>query len=176
MLRTILIAAVVTVICAIAGGTATALLSRDTTPTPAAALPDPATAARTSFPARATAAEPTLPGLATTTPRPGRVASVPGPFDDRLRLSALRLSTAAVTGEVEVISDVSDLLELEVVAGLYDGRGRLLGTARYVHHLDESHLDTGPPTETERFRIAIPAGLRDRVAAAAVGVPVLVNE
>ena len=55
-----------------------------------------------------------------------------------------------------------------------------MGTGRFVHHLDESLIDpaeeAGPPDELEDFTIAISADLRGRVASAAVGVPVLVNE
>ena len=101
-----------------------------------------------------------------------------GPFDDRLALGVLRLRDGVVTGRLTVTTDVSELLELEVVAGFYDTRGRFLGTARWVHHLDESgeHGHAGPPEESETFRVVAPARLRERVASAAVGVPVLVNE
>ncbi len=90
----------------------------------------------------------------------------------------LRLRDGVVTGRLTVTTDVSELLELEVVAGFYDARGRFLGTARWVHHLDESgeHGHAGPPEESETFRVVAPARLRERVASAAVGVPVLVNE
>jgi hypothetical protein len=140
---------------------------------------DPQAAARTSFPDLTPAtAEPTLPGLATLSPAPGSVAQVAGPFDDRFRLEGLGFDGRAVTGTVAVTSDVSDLLELEVLAGFYDRDGTLLGTAREVHHLDESTVapdHEGPPDEDYRFQIKVPDQVRGAVAAA-VGVPVLVNE
>jgi hypothetical protein len=66
-----------------------------------------------------------------------------------------------------------------VLAGLYDDEGHFLGTGRAVYHLDEEsgHAeDAGPPSELEEFRVAAPRRYADRVAAATVGVPVLVNE
>jgi hypothetical protein len=140
---------------------------------------DPQAAARTSFPGLTPATgEPTLPGLATASPAPGTVAQVPGPFDDRFRLQGLVFDGRAVTGTVAVTSDVSDLLELEVLAGFYDREGTLVGTAREVHHLDESTVapdHEGPPELDYRFEIAVPDEA-DGAVAAAVGVPVLVNE
>ena len=140
---------------------------------------DPQAAARTSFPGLTPATgEPTLPGLATASPAPGSVAQVPGPFDDRFRLQGLVFDGRAVTGTVAVTSDVSDLLELEVLAGFYDRDGTLVGTAREVHHLDESTAapdHEGPPDEDYAFEIGVPAEVEGAVAAA-VGVPVLVNE
>ena len=52
-------------------------------------------------------------------------------------MDGLRLDAAGVHGSATITSDVSDILELEVVAGFYDDQGRLLGTGRFVHHLDE---------------------------------------
>ena len=55
-----------------------------------------------------------------------------------------------------------------------------MGTGRFGYHLDESaakHEEpTGPPADLEQFVIPVPAQLRGSVAAAVVGVPVLVNE
>ncbi|WP_148612781.1 hypothetical protein [Nocardioides rubriscoriae] len=145
---------------------------------PVAAV-DPLTAAKTSFPGLEPARPGDLPlGLDTASPAPGTVAVVPGPFDDRFVLRGVRLADGVVSGRLTVTSDVSDLLELEVVAGFYDADGRLLTTAKAVHHLDEavaSH-EEGPPDETAPFRIAVPRRLLDRVASAAITVPVLVNE
>lgn len=151
--------------------------ARDAAPD-AAPVVDPATAARTSFPGLTPATgEPTLPGLRSATPRPGAVDRLAGPFDDRFTWQRLRLEPGAVTGAVDVTSDVSDILELQVVAGFYDRDGRFLGLGRFTHHLvEESHHDSGPPSEEERFHISAPARIRDRVASASVGVPVLVNE
>ena len=140
---------------------------------------DPARAARTSFPGLpAPTADATLDGLESAAPPPGSVVRVPGPFDERIRLTGLRLEEGAVTGAVTVTSDVSELLDLEVLAGFYDRDGTLLATGRHVEHLDESagHPEDGPPALTHPFRVPVPAAIRGRVVGAAVGVPVLVNE
>jgi hypothetical protein len=138
-------------------------------------------AARTSLPGLTPATrEPELASLRTLHPAPGTVAEAAGPFDDRFEFRGLAFGADRVRGSVQVTSDVSDLLELEVVAGFYDARGRMLGIGRYVHHLDEgsatAHDDTGPPSETEGFQIPVPAPLRGSAVSAAVGVVVLVNE
>lgn len=140
---------------------------------------DPATAARTTFPdLPAPSGDATLAGLPGLAPSPGSVVQVRGPFDDRFRLTGLRFDGSTLTGTVQVTSDVSELLELEVLAGFYDDQGRLLGTAREVQHADgHSHgPNDGPSAETTAFRIAVPGGLSGRAVAAGVGVPVLVNE
>lgn len=144
---------------------------------PAEAAP-PAAAAKTSFPGLdAAKGEPDLAGLQTTRPARGQVLQVPGPFDDRLVLENLAFDGAAATGAVRVTSDVSDLLDLQVLAGFYDDQGVLLGTARFVHHLgSEGHDHAGPALEGEEFSIQVPAEFQARAVSAAVGVPVLVNE
>jgi len=154
---------------------------RSTAPAGTADQPSPAEAARTSFPGlQPAAAEPTIPGLDRISPAPDSVVQAPGPFDDRFQLEGLALDADGVHGAVLVVSDVSDLLELEVLAGFYDADGRLLGTGRFVHHLDESTADhaheTATPNEREEFVIPVPADLQGAVVSAAVGVPVLVNE
>lgn len=143
---------------------------------------DPMAAARTELPGVTTArGEPRLAGLRSATPRRGTVGTVPGPFDDRFDWSGLRLDDGAVRGSLTVTSDVSDLLELQVLAGFYDARGRFLGTARWTYHLDESvhgpgHDHAGPPDEKRWVVVSAPARFRGRVSSAAMGVPVLVNE
>lgn len=141
-------------------------------------VPDPASAARTAFPGLAAAGgDPELPGLAAARPAPGTVEVVAGPFDDRLDLGGLRLDDDSVTGTVTVTSDVSELIELQVVAGFYDAGGTLLGTGRFTHHAgDQEHGHAGPPSEEETFEVAVPEDLGGTVVSAAVGVPVLVNE
>jgi hypothetical protein len=107
------------------------------------------------------------------------VVPVPGPFDDRFSTDHLAVAGGAVSGRLRITSDVSDVLELQVLAGFYDDRGQFLGTGRAVFHLDEGadHAeDAGPPSELEEFRILAPSRYADRVAAATIGVPVLVNE
>lgn len=137
-----------------------------------------AAAAKTSFPGLAAAeGEPDLAGLQTRRPSPGQVLQVQGPFDDRLAFEGLALDGQAVTGAVRITSDVSDLLELQVLAGFYDDHGTLLGTARFEHHLgSEGHNHSGPPEEREEFSIPVPAEFKGTAVSAAVGVPVLVNE
>ena len=121
--------------------------------------------------------DPMLPSLRRARPAAGTVVRAEGPFDDRLTLARLRLDRARVTGELTVTSDVSEILELQVLVGFYDRAGRLLGTNRYdrLEGHQDGHAGAAPPEEV-RFSVAVPRDLRDRVASAAVGVPVLVNE
>ncbi|MCY7287706.1 MAG: hypothetical protein LH624_05510 [Cryobacterium sp.] len=137
-----------------------------------------AAAVMTEFPGLAAASgEPDVESMATMHPLAGSVAEAPGPFDDRFEFESLSFDRSAVTGVVRVTSDVSDLLELQVVAGFYGADGALIGTDRFVHHLnEEGHTEGGPPVQTQEFSVAVPAGLADSVASVAVGVPVLVNE
>lgn len=118
---------------------------------------------------------PVLPGFETAAPPRGEVAQVPGPFDDRFVFGELRFSRGVASGEVTITSDVSELIDLEVVAGFYDADGVLLGTSSFVHH-GEAHAHSGPPELTEEFEIRAPASIADRAVSASVGVPVLVNE
>ncbi|WP_377321219.1 hypothetical protein ACFJIY_19030 [Pimelobacter simplex] len=146
---------------------------------PATASETPSPVVMTSFPdLPAPTGEPDLPGLADAAPTgTGTVGHVPGPFDDRFRLGKVTFDGERVTGSLDITSDVSDLLELQVLAGFYDAGGRLLGTARFTHHLDEStHHDDGPPSEHETFTIKVPRKLAGKAVRASVGVPVLVNE
>lgn len=144
----------------------------------ASAANDPMAAVKTSSPGLAPAeGEPDLASFQTTRPSPGQVLQAQGPFDDRLVLESLSLDGQAVTGAVRITSDVSDLLELQVLAGFYDESGTLLGTARFEHHLgSKGHNDAGPPAEREEFSIALPDEFKAKTVSAAVGVPVLVNE
>ncbi|MFF2315960.1 hypothetical protein ACFVTE_06795 [Arthrobacter sp. NPDC058097] len=144
----------------------------------AAETPRPAATVQTTLPGLVPASgEPELPGLQGAKPAMGRAVQVKGPFDDRFVLEQLAFAHAAASGSVRITSDVSDLLELEVLAGFYDKQGKLLGTGRYLHHAEEDgHSHSGPPSETEKFSIPVPANLRGKAVSAAVGVPVLVNE
>ena len=141
---------------------------------------DPLTAARTTFPGLQPAAgDATLPSLTALKPTPGTVVQAAGPFDDRFHFDQLKFDGRTVQGRAEVTSDVSDILELEVLAGFYDRGGALIGTARDTYQHDESTTDAdheGVPGQTHRFRIRVPRELQGRAVAAAVGVPVLVNE
>ncbi|GAA4987622.1 hypothetical protein [Kineococcus glutinatus] len=169
------VAAATAALCCAAG--ATAVLAGGE-----ADVPPASAAARTSFPGLVPAAgEPTLASLATTRPAPGGVVQASGPFDDRFRFDDLTFDGAAVHGRATVTSDVSELLEFQAQAGFYDAEGRLLGTASYVHHLGEHTHDEAAsagehPEEGEEFTIAVPEQFRATAVAAAIGVPVLVNE
>jgi len=147
-------------------------------PSAAPKPPNPASAAKTSFPGLAAATgEPDLAGLDTARPHPGRVVRVSGPFDDRFVMKNLAFDRSSVSGVVRITSDVSHVLELQVLAGFYDSKGRLLATNRFVHHLTEEDLEeAGRPNEREEFTIKVPSRLHGRAVAAAVGVPILVNE
>jgi hypothetical protein len=112
-------------------------------------------------------------------PQPGEVRQAAGPFDDRFALDGLAFDGTAVRGSVRVTSDVSVVLDLEVIAGFYDAGGAFIGTARFVYHTtDEQPADpvTGTPVEFIPFEVTVPAEFAGRAASASVGVPVLVNE
>lgn len=142
-----------------------------------AATPDPGSAIQTALPGLTPATgEPVLDGLLTASPEADTVAELAGPFDDRFEFRGLSFDGTTVTGRVVVTSDVSDLLELQVLAGFYSKDGALLGSARFTHHLEEDGSHVGPPSEVEPFRIVVPKKFRGEAAGAAVGVPVLVNE
>jgi len=137
----------------------------------------PAAAARTSFPGLAAArGEPELASIGAAHPRSGQILQARGPFDDRFVLEGPTFDGSAVSGAVRVTSDVSDVLELQVLAGFFDEQGNLIGTGRFVHHLGEGGAYTGPPEEREKFRIPLPAALAHRAVSVTIGVPVLVNE
>ncbi|MDQ0278998.1 hypothetical protein QO003_003301 [Arthrobacter silviterrae] len=168
-----------------AGALAAALLgtsacsgTTETTGTTAGHGAQAAVVVQTSFPGLpAAAGEPTLASLKQARPKPGTVVQASGPFDNRFKLDRPALKDGAVTGTITVTSDVSDLLELEVVAGFYDKDRTLLGTGRFVHHAGaDGHAHSGPPSETEEFSVRVPKDLADKTVSAAVGVPVLVNE
>ena len=134
--------------------------------------------ARTALPGLAPASgEPTLPGFTTARPTQGSVAQVPGPFDERYIWTGLHFADGRLSGDLTITSDVSDVLELEVLVGFYDTKARLLGMSRFVRH-HTMHEDTpgGVPDESQHIAVKVPTRLRAATVAAAVGVPVLVNE
>ena len=136
------------------------------------AVPDRTAAAVISLPDRvAPAGDAILPGIATSHPAPGTVLQVGGPFVGRFRVSALRLDGGVVSGVLTVTSDVSEVIDLQVQVGFYDTAGAFLGTATY-----EKHGEGARPDEVVHFTVAAPTAARARVASAAMGVPVLVNE
>jgi hypothetical protein len=145
-------------------------------PRPVAAA-RPESAARTSFPGLAApTGEPELASIRAARPRIGQILQAQGPFDDRFVLEDLTFDGSAVSGAVRVTSDVSDLLELQVLAGFHDRNGNLLGTSRFVHHLDEGHAHAATPAQRTSFTIAVPAALARAAVSVTIGVPVLVNE
>lgn len=162
------------------GGTVWVLRHHDSAaPTLANPTTTPTGTIPTSFPdLAAPTGDPELEGLTTASPAPGTVARLPGPFDDRFTLSRLRFTAPAVAGGIDITSDVSDILDLQVLAGFYDGRGHYLGENRFTYHLDEGapHESQGPPSELMNWRIRVPAPLAGQARSAAVGVTVLVNE
>ncbi len=81
-----------------------------------------------------------------------------------------------MTGRVRITSDVSEVLDLQVVTGFYDMTGRYLGQGRFVHHHGTNEAHEGKPDPFLDFEVTIPPRLRDQAHAAAVGVPFLVNE
>lgn len=131
------------------------------------------------------AGEPT-PGATTAAPalaRPlpaGTVRLAAGPFNDRFVLRGLRWhknGRPAVTGTLDVNSDVSELLALTVSASFYDARGRALGSTSYrmappAH--EEAH-PIGADLNRAPFRLTAPPAAA-RATAAVLSVPVLVNE
>jgi hypothetical protein len=169
----VLSGAAVVAAAAIGAGT----LSQAASPS-ASETPVPAATVQTSFPGLAAAqGEPDLPQLQIAHPQPGQAIQVNGPFDDRFVLENTAFTNTAATGTIRITSDVSDLLELQILAGFYDDKGALLGTGRFEHHAgQEAHNHEGPPSETEAFTIDVPAGLAGKAVSAALGVPVLVNE
>ena len=110
-------------------------------------------------------------------PAPGQVVQAAGPFDDRFVLDGPVLADDQLTATVRVTSDVSELVDLQVLAGFYDAAGTLLGTARAEEHSDgdgEGHA--GVPDQHHPVRLTVPPGLSGRAVSAALGVTVLVNE
>ena len=134
--------------------------------------PDPHTAAVTTFPGLVPpTAEPTLPSITSAHPSTGTVIQAAGPFDDRFVLAGLRLERGVVRGTLTVTSDVSEVIDLQVLVGFFDRRGSLLGTGTY-----EKHGEGARPNEVVTFRVAAPPAVAGSVVAAAAAVPVLVNE
>ncbi len=147
-------------------------------PRPTAASEDAPSGARTQLPGLTPASgEPTLPGFATARPAEGTVARVPGPFDERYAWSGLHFADGRLSGDLTVTSEVSDVLELVVLVGFYDAEAHLIATRRMVrHHTLHADPAIGVPDESQHVVVTVPARVRATAVAAAVGVPVLVNE
>ena len=139
--------------------------------------PGPASAAKTTFPGLAAAeGEPELQGMQDARPGKGQTVQVPGPLDDRFVLEGLTFDGTAVSGTLQITGNTSDLLDLQVLAGFYDDKGSLLGTARFVHHRGSEEPPPDAPEGQQEFAISVPAQYQGAAVSAAVGVPVLVNE
>ncbi|TFC96165.1 MULTISPECIES: hypothetical protein [Cryobacterium] len=176
-LRTPQLAALVIVVGLVAG-LATVTLAV-TNPAGTDAVPAVVTPQMSFAGLAAATGEPELVGMAQAQPSRGEIVQVAGPFDDRFSLEDLAFDGASVTGAVRVTSDVSEVIDLQVLAGFYDEQGNLLGTDRFVHHLgstDPSHAHETAPDERMIFRIEVPAVLAGQAVGVALGVPVLVNE
>ncbi|MDO7868915.1 hypothetical protein [Nocardioides jiangxiensis] len=134
---------------------------------------------QTSFPGLpAPSGEPDLAGLREAHPAHGTLAWVAGRFDDRFATHHLRFDGRAASGELDVTSDVSEILELQVLAAFYDAKGAYLGEGRWTEHTveEEEAPHSGSPDERVRFTVRVPAAYAGKAVAAAAGVTVLVNE
>ena len=110
-------------------------------------------------------------------PAPGTVTELVGPFDDRFTLAELRLTSGVVTSKLRVTSDVSEIIDFEIVAAFYDAKGGLLGTAR--QGIKEGDGSAGSPTAENGgvlLRLAAAPAYLNRVASVQVRVPIMVNE
>lgn len=106
----------------------------------------------------------------------GEVRIEPGPFTDRLAFGPLVLiagTEPVVRGTVEITSDVSGLLALEVLVDFYGADGRRLGSASQL----VADVEAGPgglgPVEVA---VTVPRPLAEPAAAALLSVPQLANE
>lgn len=145
-----------------------------------AATPLPTDAVKTTLPGLSAASgAPELASIRLLHPRAGEVRQAAGPFDDRFAIDGLAFDGTTVRGTLRVTSDVSAVLDLEVIAGFYDAGGTFIGTTRFVYHaVDDGPADpvTGTPVESISFQATVPAEFVGRAVSASVGVPVLVNE
>ena len=135
---------------------------------PSTTAPDLAASVATQPPAPPPAPAPTLDPV----PAPGTVAVAPGPFVDRVRLEGLALAGDRVTGTLDVVSDVSEVLALEVQVDSYDASGALLGTQTLVvdpESTEEHHTTAG--VQDLPLAVAAPGA-----TSAVLSIPVLVNE
>ncbi|MER5727551.1 hypothetical protein ABT084_04200 [Streptomyces sp. NPDC002138] len=113
----------------------------------------------------------------------GEVRIEEGPFTDRVKLTALKLTDkASVTGHLTITSDISDVLALEVGAAYYDASGHLLGTTKFQYQEEGEdaqggdHHD-GPRAAAAGIDFTVPAGQFAQAPASVVlSLPVLVNE
>ena len=116
--------------------------------------------------------------IARLAPAAGTVQLAEGPFDDRFEVSDLAFDGATVSGGILITSDVSEVINLEVVAGFYDSTGTLIGEGRFVLESEHGTAEDAArlPDESVGFQIDVPAAIAGQASSAAIGVPVLVNE
>ena len=136
--------------------------------TPGSAAADLAASVAAQSPAPPPAPAPSLDPV----PAPGTVTVAPGPFVDRVSLEGLALSGDQVTGTLDMVRDVSEVLALEVQVDAYDTSGALLGTQTWVADpasTEEHHTTEG--VQDLPLAIAAPGA-----ASAVLSIPVLVNE
>lgn len=104
----------------------------------------------------------------------GTVTVQTGPFTERLRISELRLTEQAITARLDVVSDVSEIINLEVRVDFYDSAGALLGSGRQVFVTKDTeafHTTSG----VVGLPLSVPAPASG-AHSALLSVPVLVNE
>ncbi len=118
-------------------------------------------------------------------PPAGTATLLPGPLTGRVAVGALALEAGerpAVTGTVQVTTDVSTLIVMELRAGFYDAGGRLVSSERVVLRQPdftrafEAGLTTSQYGGALPFRIEAPPEGSAGVSSAVLSVPVVVNE
>ena len=105
-------------------------------------------------------------------PPAGTVGVVSGPFTDRVRFAGLTLLEGRVSGTLDITSDVSELLALELAVALYDPAGRLIGTERQIVDPEEAEA-YHPPQGIRGLPVDVAA---PGAASVHLSIPVLVNE
>lgn len=144
----------------------------------AAPGPDAAAAAAAVATQSPAAPAPPAPTIGAGAPA-GTVDVQPGPFVDRVRLTELRLAGGAVTGVLDVVSDVSEVINLEVQVDFYDGAGALLGSDRAVFDTaatEEFHTTAGVVGLPFSAEVTGPRVRESEVNSAVLSIPALVNE
>lgn len=105
-------------------------------------------------------------------PDPGTVTLIEGPFTARVHLDGLTLVDGRLTGTLDVVSDVSELLALELDAAWYDADGALVGSSRtVVDPATAEQFHTVDGIADLPFDIPTPGAV-----SATLAIPVLVNE
>jgi hypothetical protein len=111
----------------------------------------------------AAASVPAAPRHLSPVPAPGTVRLADGPFNDKLRITALRLRRTdrpQVTGRILTVTDVSEVLALTVDVAFYDRDGLLVSTGHRSLQEVEAFFD-----KPLRFRVRASTPAPDAVAA-----------